>query len=460
MNILHYSLGFPPFRRGGMTQYCLDLMKEQVGAGHEVALLWPGRLQNLSDKSKIKKNQNYNLQSDLACGSYELFNPLPIPLMDGIKNPEMYLTEKKKEPYRRFFEDNMFNILHIHTFMGLPTEVVEAAHEVGVKTVFTSHDYFPICPRCNFFHAGKNCLDDQNCADCVTCNQYGMSFNKMKFFQSELYRAIKGNTIVKVLRTKHNQKMYDVTARAAEKEIVDELRQKNYQTLRKQNIELLEKIDIVHFNSMNTLRVYKERGYSDNNARVISISNDAIEEHKKYRKVHNPLRFGYLGPLTTHKGYNLFKNACDILWQSGRHDFEAHIFVEIDNPPPYMICHKPYNYNELSNVMDMFDILVTPSECEETFGFTVLEALSYGIPVIVSNKVGAKDLIVEGENGFIVEGEVQTLEKCFQRLVDDQSIINDMNVYIVEKFKVKTMGNHAKELETLYREVCSQPQIE
>ena len=75
-----------------------------------------------------------------------------------------------------------------------------------------------------------------------------------------------------------------------------------------------------------------------------------------------------------------------------------------------MICHKPYSYQELPNVMDQFDVLVTPSEWEETFGFTVLEALSYGIPVIVSDKVGAKDLILEGKNGFVVASSIETLK--------------------------------------------------
>ena len=48
MRILHYCLGFPPFRTGGMTKYCMDLMNEQNKAGHEVALLWPGTYKNTS----------------------------------------------------------------------------------------------------------------------------------------------------------------------------------------------------------------------------------------------------------------------------------------------------------------------------------------------------------------------------------------------------------------------------
>lgn len=38
----------------------------------------------------------------------------------------------------------------------------------------------------------------------------------------------------------------------------------------------------------------------------------------------------------------------------------------------------------------------------DTFGMVVLEAMAAGLPVIVSPKVGAKDLVVEGVNGFIL----------------------------------------------------------
>ena len=451
MNILHYSLGFPPFRRGGMTQYCVNLMEEQVKDGHKVGLLWPGRLHNLNQKSYIEKKQKYAIKDDLFCDSYELINPLPIPLMDGIKYPEMYLIEKDKEEYREFFHSHQFDVLHIHSFMGLPAELVDAAHEVGIKTIFTTHDYFPLCPRCNLFHSGKDCIEDHDCEDCVSCNQNGLSLNKMKLFQSNFYRFIKENTLVKILRERHNRKMYDATEQVVEVRIKDTTKQLAYQKLRKRNLTVLEGLDVIHFNSTNTLCVYQGRGYSGQNAQLISISNGAIENHKKIRSVNGKIRFGYLGPITTHKGYNLFKNSCDALWESGIRNFEAHIFVELDNPAPYMICHKPYKYDELPNVMNQFDILVTPSEWEETFGFTVLEALSYGLPVIVSNKVGAKDIIVEGKNGFIVDCDVQALKKCMLGLIENPQRVNSMNEYIVNDCQVKTMAIHAKEIEELYK---------
>lgn len=47
------------------------------------------------------------------------------------------------------------------------------------------------------------------------------------------------------------------------------------------------------------------------------------------------------------------------------------------------------------------DLFAMPS-LFDTFGMAVLEAMAAGLPVIVSANVGAKDLVVEGTNGFVV----------------------------------------------------------
>lgn len=39
----------------------------------------------------------------------------------------------------------------------------------------------------------------------------------------------------------------------------------------------------------------------------------------------------------------------------------------------------------------------------DTFGMTVLEGMGASLPVIISSNVGAKDLVREGENGFVIE---------------------------------------------------------
>jgi len=47
--------------------------------------------------------------------------------------------------------------------------------------------------------------------------------------------------------------------------------------------------------------------------------------------------------------------------------------------------------------------LIMPSVCYETFGLTIVEAFAKGTPVIASDMGAMKELIRDGENGFLVE---------------------------------------------------------
>jgi UDP-glucose:(heptosyl)LPS alpha-1,3-glucosyltransferase len=60
--------------------------------------------------------------------------------------------------------------------------------------------------------------------------------------------------------------------------------------------------------------------------------------------------------------------------------------------------------NDMEKIYHAGDILVMLSKFD-TFGMVVTEAMAASLPVIISDKVGAKDLIIQGENGFVVNRE-------------------------------------------------------
>jgi len=60
------------------------------------------------------------------------------------------------------------------------------------------------------------------------------------------------------------------------------------------------------------------------------------------------------------------------------------------------------NRDKLTDLYLAGDLYVMLSRFD-TFGMVVLEAMAAGLPVMVSGHVGAKDLVVQNENGFVVD---------------------------------------------------------
>ncbi|MGA2553166.1 MAG: glycosyltransferase family 4 protein [Smithella sp.] len=62
----------------------------------------------------------------------------------------------------------------------------------------------------------------------------------------------------------------------------------------------------------------------------------------------------------------------------------------------------PVNKEKIIRMYLASDLYIMLSKFD-TFGNVVLEAMAAGLPVIISSTVGAKDLVQEGENGFIAD---------------------------------------------------------
>jgi glycosyltransferase involved in cell wall biosynthesis len=433
--ILHYTLGFPPYRTGGLTKYSVDLMFTQQEQGHIVGLLWPGQIQLLGDHQKIKSRKSYrNIMS------FEILNPLPIPMDEGIIDTKHFMKSGDKVVYEKFLSEFKPDVLHIHTLMGLHKELVEAANTLKIRTIFTTHDYFGICSKVTLFHDGAACECDHECRDCVKCNQYGLSMMKIAFLQSPLYRNFKNLTVVKMLRRRHRQYFFE--EKPSEAKTIDyavvEDKVTEYRKLREFYIDILRKIDVVHFNSTVSEVVYKSY-FTPKNSRVESISHREIKDNRRIKEFNsNMLRITYLGPAKPFKGYLLLKKALDELWNDGQQNYVLRIYNNVANPSPYMIIQDSYQYSELKDIFDHTDLLVAPSACYETFGFTVLEALSYGVPVIVTENVGAKDLI-KNNFGVVCIATKNGLKDALKSFIGTSKCM-EINMKIASDFNVPLMA--------------------
>ncbi len=437
MRILHYSLGFPPYRTGGLTKFCVDLMNQQIAEKHEVSLLWPGEIRLLGKHTTIRKNKSVG-----DIGNYEIIDPLPVPYDEGIKEFDVFIQDGDKTIYSHFLAELKPDVIHIHTLMGLHKGMLLAAKEQHIRLVFTTHDFFPICPKVTMFRHGKICESIDSCDECGICNNTALSLKKILILQSPIYRKIKDSKVIKAIRKRHRDEY-----------LGDDLNHDNsimvgspndYQKMRKHYQEMLSMMDIVHYNSSVTKEIY-EHTFSVSNSRIISISHADIADHRR-KKIFpkDQIRIRYLGPYGASKGYYVLKETLDELWKE-RQDFCLHVHFTPKEIPPYMKTHNRYTYRELETIFSETDVLIAPSIWYETFGYTVLEALSYGVPVIISNTVGSKDILTDGAGIIIDVTSVNAILGKLRTL--SQNDLIKMNKIILERQSIMTIEEMATRIQ-------------
>jgi glycosyltransferase involved in cell wall biosynthesis len=120
--------------------------------------------------------------------------------------------------------------------------------------------------------------------------------------------------------------------------------------------------------------------------------------------------FLFCGAMIRRKGFDLLLDAFDRvagelpearLRVVGPRGGNAAACLDARQGDPRITVAGPVRQNELAGELRRADCLVLPSR-NDSYGMVVAEALACGLPVLVSEMVGAKELVAPGRNGFIV----------------------------------------------------------
>jgi len=441
MNILHYTLGLPPFRKGGLTKYSLDLMIEQ-SKSHEVTLLYANSGLTLKSQKFIEKKNNFDFHV------YEINNTQPIPLLEGIKNPIDFIENKTQiksfQNEINFFLQNIKpDVFHIHTLMGLPLSFVEAVKNKGIKIIFTTHDYFGLCPKVNFINQ-NNCWCD-NTSNCFACNFNAPSTLYLKYLRNSKF-LLQYKNLLKWIKPGEKKK----TSTPPTPSIM----QSHYSLLRDYYMEILKLVDCFHFNSSISHEVYQSF-FPINKHEIINLRHANIKDDRKpvcFDKTN--IRFGYIGSTEYFKGFPVLLKALERLFNDGIKNWELNVYgdsVDLLSPIQSKIKFKgAYRYENISRVFSAIDILIMPSKCKETFGFVALEAFSHGIPVVLSNHCGVKDILKEVTPELIVEPEENDFYPVMREILTQTEKIALYNQKIIAADFSFNLSAHVEEINQLY----------
>lgn len=192
--------------------------------------------------------------------------------------------------------------------------------------------------------------------------------------------------------------------------------------------------------------IHVENGFFKNSKNYVvyngisSPTGDILLEGKT--KKTNDIIVGYLGRVESSKGI-------EILLQAIQEKEEQSILIKVAGKGGSdYLKYLQSKYSKLKveflgsvNIADFFpqiDFLVVPSMWNEPFGRVVIEANSYGVPVIGSNRGGIPEIIIENETGFIFNSEQAS------SLSDVVDRIQKMDIREYELMKIRCKSHSYK----------------
>jgi L-malate glycosyltransferase len=144
------------------------------------------------------------------------------------------------------------------------------------------------------------------------------------------------------------------------------------------------------------------------------------------------IKFGMVGQLFPPKGWHDFIYTVDYIYKKSYKQFQALIIGEGEQMEELkslviklnledVISFEGYVDSINSKLKELDFILFTTHR--EGFSVAILEAMSAGLPQVITDVGGGKEQIIHGENGYVVKcGEIETMGDYCLKLMNDKSL--------------------------------------
>lgn len=164
---------------------------------------------------------------------------------------------------------------------------------------------------------------------------------------------------------------------------------------------------------------------------------------------------GVVGQLRHHKGQDILLRAlgklkdynfkCSV-YGSGEETYEGELkALAKELGILERVCFKGFE-KDIEQIYQDLDIVVVPSRFEEPFGLVAIEPAQWKIPVIVSNKGGLPEVVLDKTTGLVFEsGNVDDLAEKILFLYKDEKLRNELGsnaiIRVKKLFSSKVMGD-------------------
>lgn len=423
MRILHLGFGFRPWIVNGLVIYVGDLMEQQTRAGHQVGYFFAGRQLPLLRRPVLHRWRRGEVRM------YELMNSsLVVGRNLGTRDPGRDLDDRSSEiafdrVLRRFGPD----VVHVQDLGGLPSSLPLVAQAHQLPVVMTLHDYQALCPTIKLLDAdGEICLRQQPGAMCVVCCADAPADNRLdrqrtlRFTRSRIRATVPG--LNAALDRPAVERVADAGIRLTRRAVSlppERLASRPmdapataYQRRRDVNVDRLNRLDALIAPSAGAAGMWRRLGIDSERLSVLAMNPRHIERlaPKRHLRPSTPVRFAVLNAASsTAKGADLIVATLAELRRrrvDGRFRLSVHgsVAAHVQAPlraHPGVELEGEYRPEQLDDLLEDVDVGLMPSVWEEVYGFTGLEFLAKGIPVIGNDRGAIPDYVRPGRTGWL-----------------------------------------------------------
>lgn len=210
-------------------------------------------------------------------------------------------------------------------------------------------------------------------------------------------------------------------------------------------------VDCFHFNSNVSKAVYTAV-LPDVEGKVVPITHRGIKDNRRIKSFDgNRLRIGFVGSEEPFKGLPFLVEVLKTIEEDDKWELSVWGGRVAKHPSLPVYYRGKFMADTMESVYAGMDVLIVPSVWKETFSLVTLEALSYGVPVIVSDNVGAQDVVKEYNPRFVYH-TTDELKNLLTTLVNDKSLLIEYNKCILTRNWMHDIKKHASDIvELIYK---------
>ena len=302
-------------------------------------------------------------------------------------------------------------VVHVHGWTkALTASVFPAALKAGTPLVLTLHDYFTACPNGGFYDYQRQEI----------CDRVPMGLSCVATHCDSRAYSHKVWRLARQVLIKH---LADVPAALTDVIVLSETSRRVLQP---------------HYPA--SVRWHAVRNPIDVAPRLRTLA----EQNKP---------FVFVGRLAAEKGADLFAEAAISLGLQARVVGDGEERANLQRQWPALDVTGWLAPAQVQAALAAARALVLPSRWYEGQPLVVQEALAMGVPVIVADRTGSRDLVVHGENGLLFEqGNLQSLKAMMSRMAADDALVEAMSQRAHAMFwqDPPTAANHLRDLLPVY----------